>query len=130
MCGRRYDKHTKVFQIVAYVKYFILVCGKLNDMTTRDRFREMVVYLLNSEPTDDSEVIDGYADSLMLGCEDVKKCDLADVVGSLPIDNIIKSLGDTKRKFAIWHDGGEWMVSLEPNAMNNCKTLVEFLKGQ
>jgi len=43
------------------------------------------------------------------------------------INNIIADLGDKKRKFVIWHDGGEWIVSLEGQEMTNCKTLKEWI---
>lgn len=36
----------------------------------RDKFREMVAYLLKSAPTDDDETIDNYTDSIMLGAEE------------------------------------------------------------
>ena len=38
-------------------------------MKTREKVREVVAYLLKSEPTDDAEVIDNYTDSLMVGIE-------------------------------------------------------------
>ena len=38
-------------------------------METRDKFRQMVKYLLNGEPTKDAKTIDNYTDSLMLGCQ-------------------------------------------------------------
>tara|TARA_R110000851_G_scaffold293023_1_gene447594 strand:- start:823 stop:1083 length:261 start_codon:yes stop_codon:yes gene_type:complete len=55
-------------------------------METRDKFRQMVKYLLNGEPTKDAKTIDNYTDSLMLGCqqyheEQVKKDLIAGVVG-------------------------------------------------
>ena len=43
------------------------------------------------------------------------------------IDKIAKDLGDTNRKFTIWHDGGEWLISFQENSMLNCKTLNEWL---
>ena len=50
--------------------------------------------------------------------------------GSLPISELIKDLGDTNRKFILWHDGGEWIISLEGKEMTNCKTLVGWLSGK
>lgn len=38
-----------------------------------------------------------------------------------------KKLGCTDRKFIIWHDGGEWLISLEGKEMDQCKTLREWL---
>jgi len=51
------------------------------------------------------------------------------VSGALPVSELIKDLGNKRRKVTIWHDGGEWIISLEPDAMKNCKTLVEWLTG-
>ena len=39
---------------------------------------------------------------------------------------IEKDLGDIKRQFLLWHDGGEWIVSLNGN-MKQCKTLSELV---
>ena len=39
---------------------------------------------------------------------------------------IEKDLGDTKRQFLLWHDGGEWIVSLNGD-MKQCKTLSELV---
>lgn len=51
------------------------------------------------------------------------------VSGSLPLAELEKDLGDTKRKFVIWHDGGEWLISLKHREQKNCKTLKEWLSG-
>lgn len=52
-----------------------------------------------------------------------------DVSDSLPSDKLEKSLGDTKRKFTLWHDGGEWLISLKGKEQEQCKTLREWLIG-
>ncbi|MFA5319532.1 MAG: hypothetical protein WC387_04205 [Candidatus Paceibacterota bacterium] len=50
----------------------------------------------------------------------------SDITVSLNIQDVINSL-DTKKRYKIWHDGGEWFISLEGKEMTNCKTLVEWL---
>jgi len=55
----------------------------------------------------------------------VKKLNILAVSRSLPLE-IEKDLGDTKRKFLLWHDGGEWIVSLNGD-MKQCKTLSELV---
>jgi len=45
------------------------------------------------------------------------------------IQKLINDLGDTSRKFVIWHDGGEWIISLKGYEMTNCKTLKGWLAG-
>ena len=33
------------------------------------------------------------------------------VSGSLPVDEIIKQLGEKRNRYEIWNDGGEWIIS-------------------
>ena len=40
---------------------------------TRDKIKELVAYLLISEPTDDKEAIENYTDSMMLGIDPSKR---------------------------------------------------------
>jgi hypothetical protein len=61
--------------------------------------------------------------------QQVKNLNIHDINGSLPISELINDLGDTKRRFIIWHDGGEWIISLEGKEMTNCKTLIGWLFG-
>lgn len=39
---------------------------------------------------------------------------------------IEENLGDTTRKFLLWHDGSEWIISLNSD-MEKSKTLSELL---
>ena len=41
-------------------------------------------------------------------------------------EEIDSELGDRSRRFEIWHDGGEWIVSLNGNT-NQSKTLRELI---
>jgi hypothetical protein len=54
---------------------------------------------------------------------------LYDVSGSLPPDELEKSLGSANRQFIIWHDGGEWLISLKGKEHEQCKTLREWICG-
>lgn len=51
------------------------------------------------------------------------------VSGSLPPDELEKSLGSTNRQFTIWHDGGEWLISLKGKEQEQCKKLREWICG-
>ena len=51
------------------------------------------------------------------------------VSGLLPPDELEKALGSTNRQFTIWHDGGEWLISLKGKEQEQCKTLREWLGG-
>ena len=51
------------------------------------------------------------------------------VSGSLPPDELEKSLGSANRQFTIWHDGGEWLISLKGKEHEQCKTLREWIGG-
>jgi hypothetical protein len=87
-------------------------------MTTRDKLRDMVVYLLNSEPTDDSEVIDGYTDSLMIGFEDVKNCDSSDVGGSaINVDELIEKLEEASEYWRDYDNSRGYQVGLDKARM-------------
>lgn len=47
----------------------------------------------------------------------------------LDIVKLKADLGNTRRKFVIWHDGGEWFISLEGKELTNCKRLLDWLTG-
>lgn len=51
------------------------------------------------------------------------------VSGLLPPDELEKALGSTNRQFTIWHDGGEWLISLKGKEHEQCKTLREWIGG-
>ena len=79
-------------------------------METRDKFRQMVKYLLNGEPTKDAKTIDNYTDSLMLGCqqyheEQVKKDLIAGVVGRFYTEAEIKEIKETEYKKGLYFEG-------------------------
>lgn len=60
---------------------------------------------------------------------EVKKLRQPPVSGLLPPDKLEKSLGSTNRQFIIWHDGGEWLISLKGKEHEQCKTLKEWIGG-
>lgn len=43
------------------------------------------------------------------------------------LQKIEADLGDTKRLFLLWHDGGEWILSLDSDSKQS-KTLAELIK--
>jgi len=47
-------------------------------------------------------------------------------VSRLLLLKIEKSLGDTKRKFLLWNDGAQWIVSLNGD-IKQSKTLSELI---
>lgn len=44
----------------------------------------------------------------------------------LILETLTSSLGDTNRQFTLWHDGGEWLISIRGKEQEQCKALKEW----
>jgi hypothetical protein len=61
--------------------------------------------------------------------EALKNCSIPAISDSRSPDKIMEGLGDTKQQYTIWHDGGEWLISVKGKEEEQCKTLREWICG-